>query len=486
MMRRWMHRRMPALAVLVAMSASSGYAQADPSEDLKAQVKSLQEQNAQMMALIQDLQRKVDANQRRSDAVLQKIDSGAGADTSAAKPKSPTPGKKPDDENFMLGVVPTVWTMGNSKLKFYGFLRLDSIYDDSGPNNPLLPFFIRSEDTEAAGAIRDETNDDSFNMDVRLTRLGLDFEGGEMDLLWNGKVGGKLEMDFDSGLGSESRAAPRIRHAYLNMKWGDVSVLAGQTWDVISPLMPMVNDHFVMWNAGNLGDRRPQFRVAWEPGLGSGKFSARAAAGLSGAINNVDRDLDGKLDGAQSGNPIYEARLGWAGPLWVDGQNFDIGFWGHYAQEEVDGTFGGGEEEVDSYSFGADLTVPIIKDLIWTSEIWTGENLPEVRGGIGQGINLQGEEIDSWGGFTQLTYKPWSWLLSGVGYALDNPDNDDLDFAIANPGRKEANETYYLSNTFYPGGNVSIKLNYLHWRTQYHQLEDGIDNRMELIFQYNW
>ncbi len=476
------------LAFALVLACCGGGASAQDQGEVKAlraQVAEMREQNAQMMGLLQDLQRKVDANQKRSDTVINKLGTGAGADVTPPKPHQPTPGKAASEENFLLGIVPKIWTLGNSKINFYGFLRLDTIYDDSSPNNPLLPFFIRSEDTEAGAGIRAETNNDSWNADVRLTRFGIDFEGGEMELLGNGKVGGKLEIDFDSGLGSESRAAPRIRHAYFTSKWSDFTVLTGQTWDTIAPIFPMVNDHFVMWNAGNLGDRRPQFRASWEPALAGGKFSARASVGLSGAIQNIDRDANGVLDGAQSGNPIYQARIGWAGPLWVEKQNLDIGFWGHYAQEEID-TAILDNEEFDSWSAGADLTVPIIKDLFWKSEIWTGTNLPEVRGGIAQGINVAGEEIDAWGGWTEFSYRPWSWLLSGVGYALDNPDNDDLDFNFRTPGRKEANETYYVSNTFYPGANVSIKLNYLHWRTQYDNLQDGVDNRFELVFQYNW
>jgi hypothetical protein len=56
-------------------------------------------------------------------------------------------------------------------------------------------------------------------------------------------------------IASESRAVPRIRHAYGEMRWDEFSILFGQTWDVISPLLPTINDDSLMWNAGNLGDR---------------------------------------------------------------------------------------------------------------------------------------------------------------------------------------------------------------------------------------
>ncbi|MBI3270586.1 MAG: hypothetical protein HYZ53_16385 [Planctomycetes bacterium] len=463
-------------------------------ETLKGQVKKLEEQNRQMLELMKELQKRLEPAGKPA-APTPAAGSGAGsgypgeptAAPAVAQPPAggaaattPVPGKPPEDKNFLLGVVPTTWTVGNSKLRFYGFFRLDAYYNDSSLNNNLLPFFVRSEDSAAPRAIRADANNDGWSEDVRLTRLGLDLEGGEMDLLGKGKVSGKLEMDFDSGLNQESRAVPRIRHAYLKSTWGDLSVLAGQNWDVISPLWPLVNDHTLMWNAGNLGDRRPQFRVTYEPAVGPGKLSLRSMVGLSGAIDNNDRDASGNLDGVESGRPIFEQRLGYAAPLWVEGQNLDVGVWGHTAWEEVETPIAG-ETEFFSWSVGMDLTIPIVKDLAWKTEIWQGENLPDVRGGINQGINVRGEEIEAHGGWTELSYKPCSWLLTGAGFTMDDPANSDVD----NQGR-ETNWSYYMSNTFYPGANVSIKLNYIHWVTQWKGLGDGEDNRFELIFQYNW
>ena len=37
--------------------------------------------------------------------------------------------------------------------------------------------------------------------------------------------------------------------------------LVGQTWDVVSPLLPSTVNFSVNWAAGNIGFRRTQFRV---------------------------------------------------------------------------------------------------------------------------------------------------------------------------------------------------------------------------------
>lgn len=117
-------------------------------------------------------------------------------------------------------------------------------------------------------------------------------------------MSGKLETDFENG-GSESRQIIRIRHAYLRMGWKDFSLLAGQTWDIVSPLFPTVNNDTLQWNAGNVGDRRPQLRAAYEPKAGSGKLSFTGGIGLTGAIDSLDLDNNGFGDGEESARPNY-------------------------------------------------------------------------------------------------------------------------------------------------------------------------------------
>ena len=48
-----------------------------------------------------------------------------------------------------------------------------------------------------------------------------------------------------------------------------------------------------MWNAGNVGDRRPQLRAAYERKVGRGKLSLLGGIGLTGAIDAQDLDNNG-------------------------------------------------------------------------------------------------------------------------------------------------------------------------------------------------
>lgn len=381
-------------------------------------------------------------------------------------------------------------SVGKSKFKLYGFLRLDAIYDDSRPNNTQIPAFIRSEDPDAPAAIASPRNSEDFTMHPRLTRFGIDFDGPQIGLLGEAKPTGKLEIDFYNLPSSESRNAPRMRHAYLKLAWGDVSILAGQTSDVISPIFPIVNPDFVMWGAGNLGDRRPQFRVEYAPKLGPGNIVLQTEAGLTGA--NDAQDLDpatagGFRDGEASGRPTLQARVAYRFPVWAK-QNLEFGMWGHRAWEETDTAIGAsGRRMYDSQALGVDLTIPVYQDKLWVKgEAWTGQNLDDVRGGILQGINVTtGQEVRSEGGFVELGVRPIKWSTVNAGYSTDNPRDRDSPTTGATVGRK-LNSIYYFAwrGYFDP---IEIGLDYLNWTTKYNGgFGNGNDNRFQAYISYKF
>jgi len=66
---------------------------------------------------------------------------------------------------------------GGRRLKLYGYARGDLIYANSQLSNTVIPFFAVSEDpanTVGPNSVPVPDNDDQFNVNVRLTRLGLD------------------------------------------------------------------------------------------------------------------------------------------------------------------------------------------------------------------------------------------------------------------------------------------------------------------------
>ena len=393
---------------------------------------------------------------------------------------------------------PVHWSdimVGGSKIKIYGFLRMDAIYDDSRPSNTQVPSFIRSEN---AGGVGNQSgpNNEAFNMHPRLTRLGVDLTGPEISGLWNAKASGKVEVDFYNLIGgvAESRAALRIRHAYLKLAWDDFSILAGQTSDLISQFYPSVNPDLVMWGAGNLGDRRPQLRFDYRPKLGPGNLLVQGELGFTGAVDNQNLDGNPFRDGDASGVPTVQGRLGYQIKNW-DGQTIELAGWYHHGREKSDAPVGAsGRQNFTSEAIGLDLKLPLYQDIVsLTGEIWSGKNLNDIRGGILQGINATtGQEINADGGWIELGVKPCKWNSWHTGYSFDNPRHKDLPIAgvggvpAAGPTGRDLNSVWYLGTRLY-FSPIEMGLDYLNWTTYYADgIGKGTDNRFQAFIAYKF
>ena len=412
-------------------------------EALKARITDLEEQNRQILTLLKELTGK--------EAVPTTPAPAAPETPAVAAAEAPIPHKV---------------QVGKSQLSFYGFVRVDAIYDDSRPNNIQSPSFIQAESPATE-------NEDSFNFHPRLTRFGMNYAGPKIGGT-GPKLSGKIELDFQNG-GRESRQVPRMRHGYMNLQWQDSSLLIGQTWDLISPLYPTVNSDTLMWNAGNLGDRRPQIRYGKTHETAHGELSFQGGIGLTGAINSQDLDNDGVRDGDDAVLPNLQTRLGYSSDRW------SVGISGHYGQEEVQ-TPVAGQDQFDSYSASLDYRVALSSRLTLQGELWTGSNLSDFRGGAGQGINLStGREIDSTGGWVELGLKVSDRYSIYGGVTVDDPDDDDL-----NPGNIRKNGSAYLVNRWSFGKEFLVGLDYLRWKTEFLGLRDGTDNRLNLYFVYNF
>jgi hypothetical protein len=473
-----MHRRrVPAVLVASAACAClAAPARADDIEDLKKQQ--------------EELRKIVERQQQEIERLRSRVADGAGGEGAERQQLAAAIDEmaKASDNSG-----PVTWkqiSKQGSKFTLYGFLRIDAQYDTSRMNSTQTPAWVRSEDPTAPASIGAPEDASDFNMHPKLTRLGLDFEGPTVAGLGDAKITGKLETDFYNATGTNSRAALRMRHAYMKLAWcDDVSVLAGQTQDLISPLNPIVNNDFVMWGAGNLGDRRPQLRGEWTPSIGGAKLILQGMIGDTGAVDGKDLDPAGTtgagyLDGQTSGGPTWQGRTGLRFKNWDD-KDIEIGFWGHAASEEVD-TPVGGNDSFDSRAVGLDVKLPLIGDKLWVQgELWQGKDLTDVRGGILQGVNTTtGDEIESKGGFVEVGVKAASWINLYAGYSTDNPSNGDLSGGGATGGRS-LNEIWYAAArmNFNP---VDIGLEWLHWTTEFIGYDDGVNDRVVAFVAYRF
>jgi hypothetical protein len=371
-------------------------------------------------------------------------------------------------------------TLGSGgKLKLYGYARGDLIYADSQLSNTVVPFFAVSENPTGAVPIPDD--DGQFNVNVRLTRLGLDLYDTQAAWLNASELRGKIEIDFETliNITSESRAIPRIRLGYGEMRWGDFSILVGQDWDVISPLLPMINDDSLMWNAGNLGDRRPMIRAKWDADLGEGdRLILVGAISSGGAIDRKDLDGNGIKDGEDSGLPALQGRIGYETHSWVSGRKIGLGVWGFVSFESI-GVPIMGHDDFTSRGFGVDWTVPLWCGVTVRGEAWQGRNLSDWRGGSAQGVNTTtGREIESHGGWVEIQLEPSEIHKLALGITADDPSDSDL---IGNATGRTLNWTWYIGNRFNFGGGLSIHVNAEFWNTEYLTLSDGDAMRFKTV-----
>ncbi|MCK6440251.1 MAG: hypothetical protein L6Q71_08645 [Planctomycetes bacterium] len=387
--------------------------------------------------------------------------------------------------------------------KPYGYARLDANYDTDRMNDSQLEFFARTDDAAAPAAVLRPSDAKSLSLYPRLSRLGLNITGPKLRSFGDAETSAKFEVDFYAFNTSDSRDEFRMRHAYLNLDWkgesSSFAMLAGQTADLVSPLMPAINADTVMWGAANLGDRRPQLRLTYTNGsFDTNKFTLAGMIGLTGAVDNVDIDGNGFLDGETSGVPTFQARVAWGRKLWTTNA-FEIGGWMHWAQQDTDAGVGAsGDDRFDSNVWGIDLMLPLytgsgawFNSLTLLGEWYTGENTSDLRGGILQGVNaLTGEEIESSGWWAELAIGVYKadpatsdfQNVAAIGYANDDPEDGDLSLAV---GSRSENKILYFMDKFV-FGPFTMGFEFHVWTTEYLDLDEGENNRFKMFFQYDF
>ncbi len=460
-----------------ALAASAAVAQ-DPA--VEARLRALEEQNRAILAALE----KSEAKNAEMAAELGKVrdDAASSARESAVETQVNALSARMAD-----GITWKDLVKSGNKMKFYGFIRLDAYGDTGRMDNIILPTFVAPE-TNA-----DNTDDASFAFDARLTRIGIDFDFGKIG---TADTTAKIEMDFSNTAGTviqESRSAPRIRLGYVNLDYGTLALRFGQDWDTISPLMPAVNGETLMWNAGNLGDRRAQATAMLDFGDPAGTaWQWKTSFGLTGAINNQDLETTSttatiaERDGFDSGMPNIQSRLGVVTPSWVDGKKLASGVWGAFGKLETD-TLYNNQDRFDSWVVGADLTVPLFGGVALKGEVWTGQALGDFRGGIGQVLTVsatRADEIAAQGGWAELAWATTPELTLAAGGSVDSADEDDL--SLTSTTAKSKNWSLYLNARYDWGGGLKTGVDVIYWETQYANGTQGNLVRTDLYIQIDF
>jgi len=355
-------------------------------------------------------------------------------------------------------------------LELYGFIKLDASYDTSSTNTGN---FVTWVDSEVGNR-----DDNEFSMTAKQTRLGMNIAGPDDGNL---KTSGKVEIDFYGSSGAENKGNIQMRHAYMKLDWPekDFDIIAGQTSDVISPLAPSTLNYTVLWDAGNIGYRRPQLRLTKGIDL-DGERHLETAVAISRTIGD-DRFMSAVVNNPQSGEdsgiPTMQGRVGLTFP-WLDYKPTTVGVSGHWGKEDYDTV----NKDVESWSLNFDLEQPIDDKLSIKAEGFVGENLDTYFGGIGQGLNTaNGEPIGSRGGWIAASLGPWDKIRYNVGIGIDDVDNGDV---AAN--QRTLNRSVFGNVIYSLNKNTDIGLEISQWHTERKNQSDADALRAQMSFIYKF
>lgn len=408
---------------------------------------------------------------------------------------------------LLIGAFCTLgWAEGEKKnvvsgldVEFYAKIKADASWSDSRvtPGNYVLR--VEPESGTFGGAPLKNNNDDEFNLTANATRFGFLINGPESDD-WN--FWGQLEFDLFGGSNpgtnyvdsvtlesdsNENRPELMTRHAFLVIErpadqW---SILAGQTWDVVAPLVPNTLNYPVLWQAGNMGYRVPQVRFTKDMDL-TDDTTLQLQIAVTRTIGEgwVDTTLTAPAavayePGADEGWPTLQGRAAITLPG-IGPDPITVGVSGHYGQEEYDyvsTTASVKDVTVDTWSGAIDLTLPLDEKVKVTGEIHTGANLGRYQGGIGTtiygmetatGITL--EEVRSAGGWIAVALGPWDNMCYNVGYGRSENAGNDADNIMdtATGGLAPRSNSCIFGNAIYNfNEHAAVGLELSWWETKY-------------------
>lgn len=377
----------------------------------------------------------------------------------------------------------SVTTKSGVSATLYGFASLNAAYEDSKSNNGNFANFVAASDLT-------NRNDAGWHFTPNLTRIGLNLSSGNDSTFF--KANGKIEVDFYGG-GSGNAPTPRLRHGYGEITFGNsgFSILGGQSWDLISPLVTPTLNAGVLNNSGDAGLRRAQLRLTERIPIAGGSLDIAVAAVRTIGENQPYNTSSASETGVDANIPTFQGRIGISLPLWVEGKKFGLGVSGHYGQEEIDLDSTGRTKEIPTWSFNVDLTLPITSNFTFLGEYFVGANLDTYAAGIGRGFVTDTKDpqsvksIGAYGGWIALQAKFIQKLAFNVGAGLDKLKRED----VRKVGGREQNFSFFANTTYNFTSAFSLGFEYLHIQTDYltaKTVKEADLNRYQLSATYGF
>ncbi len=357
-------------------------------------------------------------------------------------------------------------------LNWYGYVKLDASYDQNLTSHGNFAMWVNPKQAE---------NDEQFNMTHKQTRFGFKAKGNGYN---NVTVGGQLEFDLYGSGGTENKALLLLRHANLTVGTGSFQLLAGQSWDLISPLNPSTLNYPVMWGCGNIGYRRPQIRFTLNHNA-SDNASYKFATGF---FRTIGSDLtptlslstevsDGSDDGTDAGIPSFQG-LGEANYKLASGTKIRFGVSGVYGQYKSEGTLGTNTKYYSKGVMGHAM-ISFSSGFGISGEYFSGTNLGGYFGGIVNSNSIDG--IKSSGGWGFAWFKASSKVKFGTGFGFDDPEDSDL-----TTGNRSKNQSYFANVKYSPIQLFTFGVEASQWETSYIDSEKSKAFRLQTSLVLNF
>ena len=311
------------------------------------------------------------------------------------------------------------------------------------------------------------------------------------------KISGKGEFDFAGG--DQNSYDFHWRHLYFDAThdsgW---SVLFGQTWHLWKMVAPSEIDGAWLENTGYPYRRSPQIRVTKKWKWEDSSLEARVGIVKGGPGMGGDRDGDGIQDNSSSAWPlvqgalVYDRKAAWE----ESDRRWLVGIGGMYGRDrshrmmddgEGNPVYNGTDDEYDSKMIMLAASVPFLDKFTLTGQIFAGDNLGGIQGGIGQRVayremGKKGREVSTIGGFVDLSYAFNDRLTIAGGYGFDDPTDSEAEHA----GGLLYNDRAYVNAIFKILHNFRVGLEYARLNTKYSDVGNRDDDRIQFSAWYDF
>lgn len=293
-----------------------------------------------------------------------------------------------------------------------------------------------------------DASDAWFGATPQNSRLGLFWSGTELEK--NLSIGGKFEVDFVNILNSTTYGTspmPRIRLLYLDLYGSKWSLVAGQHWDIFSPLntrsLSLGNN---VWFQGNMGFRRPQLRFTYKF-LDGDVNKLKVAVSADHPANTDDMINNGGIDTAYPYGEMlveYNRKMKY-GDLVIAGSTV------------VGGNRAAGNKTRKTYGLCGSLAIPLHKFFQIDGEIHWGQNLGNLL--TYAGTTTDARDVAGW---AQVSSRWFEKFETNVGFGIDNAQRSKIATGSVNK-----NQIYFGNFKYYPVKPFYFGIEYEYLRTGY-------------------